>query len=158
MKIIVDTREKPHAIVQILRTFEENGIDYVKQKLNVGDYYNPDNPAVVVDRKQNLGEVASNLTSDRARFAREAHRATESGLKLIVLIEHGENVKTLTDVPEWRNPIRARHHEAISGRDLMEQMLKMTRTHAVEWRFCDKSETGKEIIKILCPEKSSSLR
>lgn len=149
MKIIVDTREKPHAITGIIAYFEKNGIEYEKRKLDTGDYMTPDNPCVAVDRKQNLGEVANNLTSDNARFMREARRAAESDLRLVVLIEHGENVKTLTDVSGWQNGIRERHHEAITGRDLMERMQKLSRMYGVEWRFCDKENTGKEITKIL---------
>lgn len=84
MKIIVDTREKPHAITGIIAYFEKNGIEYEKRKLDTGDYMTPDNPCVAVDRKQNLGEVANNLTSDNARFMREARRAAENGLRLVV--------------------------------------------------------------------------
>ena len=90
MKIIVDTREKPRAITQILAYFEENGIEYEKRKLDTGDYMREDRPELTVDRKQNLGEVANNLTSDNGRFMREVRRASESGQKLIVLVEHGQ--------------------------------------------------------------------
>lgn len=86
MKIIVDTREKPRAIAQILAYFEQNGIEYEKRKLNTGDYMREDNPLLTVDRKQNLGEVANNLTNDNGRFMREVRRASESGQKLIVLV------------------------------------------------------------------------
>lgn len=85
MKIIVDTREKPRAIAQILAYFERNGIEYEKRKLDTGDYMREDNPLLTVDRKQNLGEVANNLTNDNGRFMREVRRASESGQKLIVL-------------------------------------------------------------------------
>lgn len=85
MKIIVDTREKPRAIAQIFAYFEQNGIEYEKRKLNTGDYMREDNPLLTVDRKQNLGEVANNLTNDNGRFMREVRRASESGQKLIVL-------------------------------------------------------------------------
>lgn len=149
MKIIVDTREKPRAIAQILTYFEQNGIEYEKRKLNTGDYMREDKPLLTVDRKQNLGEVANNLTNDNGRFMREVRRASESGQKLIVLVEHGGRIKTLTDVHSWQNPIRAKHPEAIDGRALLERMHRVSVMYGVEWWFCDKSNTGAEIVRAL---------
>lgn len=149
MKIIVDTREKPRAITQILAYFEENGIEYEKRKLDTGDYMREDRPELTVDRKQNLGEVANNLTSDNGRFMREVRRASESGQKLIVLVEHGKRIKSLTDVSEWRNPMRKKHAEIIEGRDLMDRMHRVSVMYGVEWWFCDKGRTGAEIVRAL---------
>ena len=148
-RIIVDTREKPRAIKQIITYFDNSGIEYIHKKLDVGDYMNPNNVNISVDRKQNLGEVANNLTSDNSRFMREVRRADESGVKLIILVEHGEPIIQLTDVCRWRNPIRAKHGAAIDGRDLMDRMHRVSLMYGVEWRFCAKDKTGEEIIKIL---------
>lgn len=148
-QIIVDTREKPRAIKQIITYFDSCGIEHIHKKLDVGDYMNPDNVNISVDRKQNLGEVANNLTNDNGRFMREVRRAHESGLKLVILIEHGGDIKQLTDVCRWHNPIRIMHGEAIEGRDLMDRMHRVSIMYGVEWRFCDKENTGEEIIKIL---------
>lgn len=110
---------------------------------------NPDNVNISVDRKQNLGEVANNLTNDNGRFMREVRRAHESGLKLVILIEHGGDIKQLTDACSWHNPIRIMHGEAIEGRDLMDRMHRVSIMYGVEWRFCAKDKTGEEIVKIL---------
>lgn len=148
-RIIVDTREKPHAIEGIVSYFDNAGIEHIHRKLDTGDYMNPDNAHLSVDRKQNLGEVANNLTSDNSRFMREVRRAAESGVKLIILVEHGEPIIQLTDVCRWHNPIRAKHGAAIDGRNLMDRMHRVSLMYGVEWRFCTKDKTGEEIIKIL---------
>lgn len=148
-RIIVDTREKPRAIKQIITYFDNSGIEHIHKKLDIGDYMNPNNVNISVDRKQNLGEVANNLTSDNSRFMREVRRADENGVKLIILVEHGEQIIQLTDVCRWRNPIRAKHGAAIDGRDLMDRMHRVSLMYGVEWRFCTKDKTGEEIIKIL---------
>lgn len=148
-QIIVDTREKPRAIKQIITYFDNSGIEHIHKKLDVGDYMNPNNVNISVDRKQNLGEVANNLTSDNGRFMREVRRADESGVKIIILVEHGDKIKQLTDVCEWHNPIRAKHGTVIDGRDLMDRMHRVSLMYGVEWRFCTKDKTGEEIIKIL---------
>ena len=80
---------------------------------------------------------------------REVRRADESGVKLIILVEHGEPIIQLTDVCSWHNPIRAKHGVAIDGRDLMDRMHRVSLMYGVEWRFCTKDKTGEEIIKIL---------
>lgn len=151
-RIIVDTREKPRAIEGIVAYFDNAGIEHIHRKLDIGDYMNPDNSRLSVDRKQNLGEVANNLTNDNSRFMREVRRADESGVKLIILVEHGEPIKQLTDVCKWRNPIRVKHGNAIDGRDLMDRMHRVSLMYGVEWRFCTKDKTGEEIIKILDKE------
>lgn len=151
-RIIVDTREKPRAIEGIVAYFDNAGIEHIHRKLDIGDYMNPDNSRLSVDRKQNLGEVANNLTNDNSRFMREVRRADESGVKLIILVEHGEQIKQLTDVCKWRNPIRVKHGNAIDGRDLMDRMHRVSLMYGVEWRFCTKDKTGEEIIKILDKE------
>ena len=81
--IIVDTREKARAIELILKTFEEANEPYVRQKLDVGDYQNTNRPWIVVDRKQNLLEVANNIGQDRIRFLNEIRRAEASGIHIV---------------------------------------------------------------------------
>ena len=68
--IIVDTREKPRAVVKILAEFEKQGVEYVRRALNFADYFNPDNPGIVIDRKQNLLEVCANVVQGSALCAR----------------------------------------------------------------------------------------
>ena len=105
MDIIVDTREKARAIKQIMAEFQKQGIRTISSKLWVGDYARIDNQMVVVDRKQNLLELASNICEDR--FHREIHRAHEHNVKIVFLCEHGNGIKDLIDVLFWENPRKA---------------------------------------------------
>ena len=149
MVIQVDTREKPRAIVRIMRTFDTEGVEVVRRALPFGDYLNPDRPAVVIDRKQNLLEVAQNLVQDRVRFLREVDRANRAGCRLIVLVEHSNRIRRLEDVIGWHNPRLKESPYAVSGERLYKIMKAMEGYYGIEWRFCNKQSTGKKILEIL---------
>ena len=87
IKVICDSRERKNE--HILRYFDRHGIDYEIRKLDVGDYMLEGNDTISVDRKASVDELASNMLNrnDHARFLREAKRAADSGVKLIVLLE-----------------------------------------------------------------------
>lgn len=71
MIIQIDSREKAKAIQKIVAEFDRMGIKHPVSKLMVGDYMNYDNPRLIVDRKQNLTELCSNVCQDHERFRRE---------------------------------------------------------------------------------------
>lgn len=149
MRIVVDTREKPRAIVRIMNTFEREGIEVVRRALPFGDYVDPDRPGIVIDRKQNLLEVAANVVQDRARFLREVERANRSGWRLIVLVEHSNRIRKLEDVIKWNNPRLKVSPLAVDGPRLFRIMHAMCTKYNFEWQFCDKVQTGKKIIELL---------
>ena len=149
MRIAVDTREKTRAIVRIMNTFREDGIEVVRRALPFGDYLDPDNPHIVIDRKQNLLEVAFNLVQDRARFLREVDRANRAGCRLIVLVEHSNRIKCLEDVIRWNNPRLKVSPLAVDGPRLFRIMHAMANTYGFRWEFCDKVHTGKKILELL---------
>lgn len=149
MRIVVDTREKPRAIVRIMKTFGEEGIEVVRRALPFGDYIDPDRPGIVIDRKQNLNEVACNVVQDRARFLREVDRANRSGWRLIVLVEHSNRIRRLEDVIRWNNPRLKVSPLAVDGERLFRIMHAMGNRYGFEWAFCDKIHTGEKIIELL---------
>lgn len=149
MRIVVDTREKPRAIVRIMKTFEEEGIEVVRRALPFGDYCDPDRPGIVIDRKQNLLEVAWNVVQDRARFLREVERANRAGSRLIILVEHSNRIRTLDDVIRWNNPRLKVSPLAVDGPRLFRIMHAMGNKYGFEWVFCDKMHTGRRIIELL---------
>lgn len=148
--ILIDTREKARAITRILSFFDESRIGHISTKLLVGDYQRHDNPLIVVDRKQNLSELAANLGADKRRFMNEIRLASELGVKLYFLCEHGGQIHSLEDVRTWQNP-----HGMLSGAELYERMCRIHISYNVEWLFCDKRCTGRRIAEILgvIPEK-----
>ncbi len=142
--IIVDSREKKYSHIE--EYFEANGIEYEVKKLDVGDYMNTDNPSVTVDRKANLQEVCSNLSSGKenySRFIRECKRAFESRITLIVLIE-GTKYRDLSEINQWKSKY-SRH----TGRWLNGEMFRLTMAYGVKWRLCRKNETAKIILELL---------
>lgn len=149
MIIQIDSREKPKAIKGILQTFKEHGIDVIESKLFVGDYMNFDNPRFVIDRKQNLTEVCQNVCQDHDRFRRELIRAKEHGIKVVILVEHGQGVESLPDVAFWQNPRIKQSPKAVNGERLYKILLTIQKKYDCRFEFCDKSETGERIIKML---------
>ena len=149
MNIQIDSREKSRAIKKILSEFEKQGINHYVSKLYVGDYMNLDNPRLIVDRKQNLTEVCSNVCQDHERFRSELIRAKESGIKVVVLVEHGDGIETLEDVIWWNNPRLKSSPKAITGERLYKILETLERKYECEFQFCDKKDTGKRIIEIL---------
>ena len=153
MRIICDTREKPRAIVRIMATFEKEGVEVIRRALPFGDYRDPDRPEIVIDRKQNLNEVACNLVQQRARFLREVDRAHRDNARLIILVEHSNRIRQLEDVINWNNPRLKVSPLAVDGPRLFRIMHAMGRTYGFEWAFCDKVHTGRRIIELLEGER-----
>jgi ribosome-associated protein len=126
-----------------------------------------DNLTTVIDRKQSLNEVESNLIHDHERFRRECQLAQDNGIHLMVLVEQG-TVKTLLDVAKWKNPRRSwwekvdRAHSKgrmlhvnipskapTDGPTLLKIMQTMADKYGIEWRFCVHQDAGKTICRIL---------
>ena len=142
MIIIVDTREKRNE--HILRYFDRHGIEYRIEKLEIGDYM-LDGGTISVDTKRSVDELASNMLNrnDHARFLREAKRAADSGIKLIVLLETSK-YKSIPDLREWRSK-----YSGITGRALMDAVYKTHISYGVEFLFCPKISTGRRIVELL---------
>lgn len=140
--LIVDTREKKWDHVRAY--FDRAGTEYRVQKLDFGDYM-VEGSKVTIDRKQNLDEVAANLcTRDSARFWREIRNAKKHGLRVIVLVEHGPNVRNSSDVRNWVS-----EYHKITGYRLVQEMFNCSVAYGVEWEFCSKKETGRKILELL---------
>lgn len=164
MQIQVDSREKPKAIEAILQEFKEQKIEYFRSKLYVGDYQSLDNPRLVIDRKQDLQELCGNVCQQHERFKAELIRALKAKIQIIILCEHGEDIKTLEDVYFWENPRKhqikwktvngkrirtVESKKAIDGIQLYKSLHTIQNRYHVSFVFCTKEETGKRIIELL---------
>lgn len=147
--IQVDTREKPHAIRQILAEFKRQKVEFFIRKLDEGDYMSDRNPFLCIDRKQNLNELCMNIAQEEARFCRELQRATDKGIHLVILCEHSSVIKGFDDLRKWQNPRIRTSRYAISGEELYRRMYLLQKRYDVEFQFCTKEQTGKRIIQIL---------
>lgn len=162
MVIQIDSREKARAITKIVKTFDQHEIKHPVSKLMVGDYMNYDNPRLIIDRKQNLSELCSNVCQDHDRFRRELIRANENDIQMVFLVEHGKDIKRLEDVIWWENPRRWKRRKnaetgkwedvetkAMTGETLYKVLCTQERKYGCKFLFCDKKDTGEEIIRIL---------
>ncbi len=157
MKIICDSREKwtqaGSTDRHIPDWFDRHGLEWEVRKLEVGDYMAEGHPELVVDRKKSLDELATNLMnrSDSARFWREVRRAHEQQTKLVILCECGGQIRSINDVPKWKS-----RYGPVTGRRLINEMIRLEMSYGVLWRFCDRRSTGRLIVEILSGEEKTN--
>ncbi len=149
MTIQIDSREKARAIKKIIAAFDKQGITYFVSKLPCGDYCDLDNARFCIDRKQSLLEVCSNVCQQHKRFTEELKRANHLGIRLVFLIEHSPNIRSLEDVKSWVNPRLKESPLAVSGERLYKILSTMEKTYNTKFYFCSKTETGQRIIELL---------
>lgn len=150
--IIIDTREKPRAIKGITEYFNRCGITYDRSKLYFGDYMDYMNPGLVIDRKQNIAELAKNCTSEHNRFREELKRAKAAGAAIVILVEENRyetdtetvSVDTIEDLMKWSYP-----HTTIKGETIFRILSSWMAKYPLYVEFCDKRYTGRRIIEIL---------
>ena len=164
MTIQVDTREHKEEWERIQSHFDDLGVKYFRSKLYVGDYQSLDNPMLVIDRKKDLGELCGNVCQQHERFKAELVRAMDNGIKIVILCEHGPDVKTMEDVYFWQNPRKHRvvwktidghrvktvmSEKAVDGNQLYKSLCTIRDRYNVDFVFCTKEETGHKIMEIL---------
>lgn len=154
--MIIDSREKPKAIERSLDYFKQNGIEYEISKLLFGDYMEYSRPQLVIDRKQNITELAKNCTIEHERFRREMDRAAKAGATLVILVEQNRykdrdewvEVKTIEDLIRWSSP-----HTKVRGEKVYRVLASWTAKFPLRVEFCDKRQTGRRIAEILYGEE-----
>lgn len=164
MQVQVDTREHAKEWERIKGQFDALGVQYFRSKMYVGDYQSLDNPRLVIDRKKDLQEICGNVCQQHERFKAELLRAKEQGIKLVILCEHGADIKSLEDVYFWQNPRKYQIRwktvngkrvkdvisaKAVDGNQLYKSLCTIRDRYSVDFIFCQKEETGRKIIEIL---------
>ena len=150
--MLVDSREKPKAIKSILKYFDSVGLAHESTKLFIGDYQDFNYPQVIVDRKQNIAELAKNCTADHERFRRELQRAEKAGATLVLLVEQNRykdrdkwiRVGCIEDIMLWTSP-----HTTIRGEKVYRVLRSWMAKYPLRVEFCDKRETGRRIYEII---------
>lgn len=146
---------------EMQETIDRRG-DKLKKADLVGDV------KVSVDSKKDLLEVAGNIcSSSHNRFRDEIILSKKCGCKMYVLVEEN-GINSVQDVFRWQNPRMHRYNKIAymhkmgrwmniklpkkpptSGQTLAKAMLTMQLKYGVEWVFCSREESGKEIIRLL---------
>lgn len=141
--VICDSREKKNA--HVLEYFDRHGIEYEIRKLDCGDYMLPGG-TISIDKKKDLQELAGNLLNpnDKARFWREVRRARETGVKLVILCEHGGQIKAFSDVKKWKS-----RYGRVTGKSLSDAIFRLYMAYGVPVMYCDKRSTARRIMEIL---------
>lgn len=99
-----------------------------------------------IDTKKSLVEVCGNICSKQhERFKEELKKADG---RMILLIEEPE-IETLEDVWWWDNPRLKVNPRATKGTALYKSLCTIRDEYKVDIRFCNRKDTGKEIIKFL---------
>lgn len=191
--LIEDKGQKDGQHILKNRYFENNEIEVLRAPLPVGDYIIANDKvsdvihrkakrnmevkkmdflgtyAVAVDTKKDMQEITGNICGkSHPRFRDECILAQNNGIKLYVLIENADGVKSVEDVFKWRNPRLERYNRIkymqscgkwlnasipitppTSGKTLAKSMLTMQLKYGVEFVFCRPEEAGKKIIELL---------
>ena len=150
MNVIEDTRNKVGSHELKRSMWQEHGDKVFRHSLPCGDYALP--PAVAVDTKAGLAEIAGNIggsTEEHERFRRELIRARDMGTHLYILVENTENVRCLMDVMRWVNPRLLESPKAITGERLAKAMRTMEIRYGCNFVFCRPEESACVIYRIL---------
>ena len=181
MRIRIDTRQQAHKHDVKDAWFAAHNVEMVRQKIDFGDYtLDTDTPAVSVDTKRNINEIAQNISAGHERLKREIMRAKDAGARLVFLIENKEGYLTVGDLLPWINTeckrckeyrtkncdptakgvcMSDRHkskRKPIQGVRLATAMHTMTQRYGVEWIFCKPEEAAQIIYNILQIEEVTS--
>lgn len=147
MHIIEDTRQKIDRHTMKHTCFEAMGVDIIRNSLPYGDYVLP--PKISVDTKENMGEIANNLTGEHKRFRHECEKAQASGCHLYVLIETTDEIRSVDEVHLWINPRLAVSNKAITGERLEKIMKTMQHRYGVRFMFCHPINSAEMVLRIL---------
>ena len=118
-------------------------------------------PQIVVDRKQNIAELAKNCTADHERFKRELERAKKAGCTLVVLVEQERykdrdkwiHVGAIEDLMLWSSP-----HTTIRGEKVYRVLRSWMAKYPIRVEFCDKRSTGRRIYEIIYGGENERIR
>lgn len=124
---------------------------------------------VSVDTKKDMQEIVGNICGKaHPRFRDECILAQNNGIKLYVLVENTDGIKTVQDVFKWHNPRLHRYNkiaymhkygkwlnvplpkaEPTSGTILAKAMLTMQLKYGVEFVFCRPEDAGAKVLELL---------
>ena len=159
MVLYEDTRQQAGKHKNIHAYCEKNGIEIIRQALNVGDYmiagpeFNGLKGDIACDSKMGVPELASCVFQEHLRFRDELERAKRCGIKLVILTEE---LLPQGRLDYWRSPMgkdglpRYRFSPVI----LRKALITMQDKYGCIFRFCDGRSTAKTMIEYLKGERT----
>lgn len=169
MVLLEDTRNQIEKHKRKNAWWAEHGVEVRRTKLYCGDYTLPTNQSICIDSKKDIQELIGDICGKQHdRFRAECERASEAGIKLIILVENAEGYadknhkiwnKCIRDVSElhsWTNPRlclfrngKQLYPTATRGITLQKACMTMTQKYGVEFLFCHYNESAKKILELL---------
>ena len=148
MVLYEDTRQQIGKHENIRKYCEKNGIEIIRQSLNVGDYQIAGKGDISVDTKYGVPELAIDVFQDHDRFRDECLRAQRCGIQLIVLVEEQLPGGRLDN---WRSPIGwdGLPMHKFNPETLRKVIITMQEKYGVKFRFCNPQSTGRILIDYL---------
>lgn len=149
--VIVDTREQE--TFRASERYEALGVPYYRQTLNYGDYtynikldgkdlYSTEeriNGLCVVERKQNLDELAACFTRSRKRFEREFERASDNNAKVYLLIENASLDMLMA----------GQYRSRFNPKAFLASLMAFEVRYNITTLFCEAKNSGKLIKEVL---------
>lgn len=161
MEIVVDTREQPSKRAD--KRYAQFGCDFYRKKLDYGDYtYNfclpngdrwfPDKAKsiagdVVIERKEDLTELAGNFFRSRERFAREFERSQGGMAKVYLLVENAT----------WENLLNGKYRSKVHPNAYFSSITAFMARYDIVPIFCKEETSGRIIKEILYRELKERL-
>lgn len=155
LTLIEDTRQQLHGGDKHAAKHEAwaaEGVALVRSKLAFGDYALP--PAVAVDTKRDVQELAQCIDGGHARFRRELVAARDAGCLLVVLTENVHGIRCLADLAGWTEPAeefrrRRNAQRRIEGARLAKACATMQARYGARFEFCAPEEAARRVVEIL---------
>lgn len=126
---------------------------------------------VAVDTKKDMAELYADMFADHERFRDECILAQNNGIKLYVLVENEDGIKTIDDVFKWNNPRLKRYNTIaymhrqgkwqnvalpkrppVPSPQMAKAMLSMQTKYGVEFVFTPPNRAGSKVIELLTKE------
>lgn len=151
MRVLIDTREQDTKRARA--RYKSFGIPFERATLSYGDYtyqatlpggrllYDTKKtvePAVMIERKMNLDELAGCFTRGRARFQKEFERATSNNARIFLIVENAN----------WENLYAGRYRSKFNPNAFVASVTAWTVRYNLNLLFC-KEETSGRLIKEL---------
>ena len=151
-EILIDRREQGTAKAK--ERYEAFAVPYSRATLDYGDYsynctlpdgsrlYDTENrvmPAVSVERKMSLDELAACLGRERQRFEREFQRAADHNAKVYLLIENAT----------WEGILNHRYRSKLHPNAFFSSLTAWMIRYNMTVVFCKEGTSGKLIKEIL---------
>lgn len=140
--VVCDSREQVNG--HVTAYFDQKGIQHTSRALETGDYSATlgdmtFEDEIVLERKENLDEIAGNFTSGRERFEREFIRAKANGVKVFLIIENAT----------WSDILLHNYRSDLKPQSFLATLLSWQARFNVTVTFCKPAETGQIIYATL---------